>query len=142
MNFFCSQHQSYCNRFDNKVTVFQVPYQEKVEAGRRKPVPKPRRGPTRKDTRVQQLARSSVWTDGLVTCVRCPCVVTSVTPSMVTVSSLGSASVTSDTRAPAAGTVSSCPGVSTGTAPRASPATASRAGPGCSATTPSATRTV
>jgi len=105
-------------------------------------VPKPRRGPTRKDTRVQQLARSSVWTDGLVTCVRCPCVVTSVTPSMVTVSSLGSASVTSDTRAPAAGTVSSCPGVSTGTAPRASPATASRAGPGCSATTPSVTWTV
>ena len=102
---------------------------------------RPRRGPTRRDTRVQLLARSNVWMVGLVTCVRCPCVATNVTHNMATVSSPASASVTWATRDPAVGTVSSYPGVSMATAPRASPATASRAGRGCSATTRSATRT-
>ena len=63
---------------------------------------------------------------------RSRCVVTTVTPSTATAWSPGSASVTWATRAPAAGTASSCLAASTGTAPRASPVTASPAGAGCS----------
>ena len=63
---------------------------------------------------------------------RSRCVVRTVTPSTATAWSPGSASVTWATRAPAAGTASSCLAASTGTAPRASPVTASPAGAGCS----------
>ena len=85
-------------------------------------------------------------TSSIITChkphtvSRSRCVVMTVTPSMATAWSLGSVSVTWDIRAPAAGTVSSCPAASTGTAPRASPVTVSLGGAGCSVMCRSVTR--
>ena len=66
----------------------------------------------------------------------------SVTPSMGTVSSLGSASVTWDTLVPAALTVSNYPAVRTGSARRVLSVGVWMAGQACSATLLSVTRTV